>query len=205
MSSVPVSQSNKPSTKERILDAAIKLFAQKGFRGTTTREIAAAASANEALIFRHFPTKQQLYSAIIEQKMQDRFRSDLLDATTAPACPRELFRRIGKSLLDTISGDPTMVRLLYFSALEQHELSDLFYESYTRRFIGLMTQRIQEGINAGKFRKVNAELAARALLGMFVHMGLVQELFDQSGTLPAQDEVVEEFAEIFLSGLSVRQ
>lgn len=195
------SKVSRPSTRDRIIDAAADLFARKGFRGTTTREISVAAQANEALIFRHFPTKGHLYSAIIEHKMQDRFLSGLLDATTAPACPGELFRRIGKNLLDSISGDPALVRLLYFSALEGHELSNLFYESYTRRFIGLLSQRIQEGIDSGRFRAVNAEIAARALLGMFVHMGLVAELFDRSGTLPNQEQVVDEFAEIFLRGL----
>ena len=54
--------------RQQIIDVAIQLFSQKGFRGTTTKEIALAAGVNEAIIFRHFATKRDLYSAIIDQK-----------------------------------------------------------------------------------------------------------------------------------------
>src|SRR5919109_863440 len=54
--------------RQQILDVAVKLFSQKGFRGTTTKEIALAAGVNEAIIFRHFATKSDLYAAIIDGK-----------------------------------------------------------------------------------------------------------------------------------------
>lgn len=50
--------------KRAILDAALPLFARKGFAATTTREIAQAAGVSEALIFKHFPSKASLYEAI---------------------------------------------------------------------------------------------------------------------------------------------
>ena len=46
------------------------MFAEKGFGATTTREIAAHAQVNEALIFRHFPTKEELYWAVLEAKVR---------------------------------------------------------------------------------------------------------------------------------------
>src|SRR5215210_3469870 len=52
----------------QILLVAISLFAQKGFRGTTTKEIAQAAGVSEAMVFRHFATKEELYSAILDHK-----------------------------------------------------------------------------------------------------------------------------------------
>ena len=54
--------------RRQIIGVAIRLFSQKGFRGTTTKEIAAAAGVNEAIIFRHFVTKSELYSAMIDEK-----------------------------------------------------------------------------------------------------------------------------------------
>src|SRR5262245_15927735 len=54
--------------RQQIIDVALKLFSEKGFRGTTTKEIALAAGINEAIIFRHFATKSDLYAAIIDQK-----------------------------------------------------------------------------------------------------------------------------------------
>src|SRR6266545_1591940 len=54
--------------REQIIEVAVRLFSQRGFRGTTTKEIAAAAGVNEAIIFRHFSTKSELYAAIIDRK-----------------------------------------------------------------------------------------------------------------------------------------
>lgn len=48
----------------RILDAALRVFAERGFHGTTTRALAKEAGVSEALMFRHFPTKEDLYLAL---------------------------------------------------------------------------------------------------------------------------------------------
>src|SRR5437764_11096810 len=52
----------------QILRVAMRLFSQRGFRGTTTKEIALAAGVSEAMVFRHFATKSELYSAILDHK-----------------------------------------------------------------------------------------------------------------------------------------
>src|SRR5580765_3512786 len=54
--------------KLQILRVAVSLFSQRGFGGTTTREIAIAAGVSEAMVFRHFATKQELYAAILDHK-----------------------------------------------------------------------------------------------------------------------------------------
>src|SRR5213594_2691880 len=52
----------------QILRVAVSLFSQRGFGGTTTKEIAQAAGVSEAMVFRHFATKQELYTAILDHK-----------------------------------------------------------------------------------------------------------------------------------------
>lgn len=52
--------------RRQLIEIAIDLFSKKGFGGTTTREIALAAGVTEAIIFRHFATKQDLYAAILD-------------------------------------------------------------------------------------------------------------------------------------------
>src|SRR3954451_23348126 len=72
--------SHKPAPKTRmtseerrssIVDAACKLFAEKGFRGTTTRELAANVGVTEPVLYEHFKTKGDLYAAIIESKAHE--------------------------------------------------------------------------------------------------------------------------------------
>src|SRR5919206_5186733 len=52
----------------QIIRVAMRLFSERGFRGTTTKEIAAAAGVSAAIIFRHFATKDELYTAIVDYK-----------------------------------------------------------------------------------------------------------------------------------------
>src|SRR5436853_1918698 len=66
----------------QILRVAVSLFSQKGFRGTTTKEIAQAAGVSEAMVFRHFATKSELYSAILDHKA---CLHDEMDPTTIVA------------------------------------------------------------------------------------------------------------------------
>src|SRR6201986_5421546 len=61
----------------QIAQVAMRLFSERGFRGTTTKEIAQAAGVSEAIIFRHFATKEDLYSAIIDLKSCDGFAAGL--------------------------------------------------------------------------------------------------------------------------------
>src|SRR5436190_18813508 len=57
--------------RQQIIDTARTVFATEGFRGATTRAIAAAAGVTEAVIFQHFADKSALYAAILEQKATD--------------------------------------------------------------------------------------------------------------------------------------
>jgi len=52
--------------REQILQTAVDLFSQRGFKGTTTKEIARAAGVSEAMLIRHFATKDELYGAILD-------------------------------------------------------------------------------------------------------------------------------------------
>src|SRR6187431_664378 len=54
--------------REQILQTAVALFSQRGFKGTTTKEIARAAGVSEAMVFRHFENKDALYEAILDTK-----------------------------------------------------------------------------------------------------------------------------------------
>ena len=64
MSSVP--RLSAEARKEAIVEAVQDVFAEKGFDGTTTRELAKAAGVSEALLYKHFPSKESLYAAMLD-------------------------------------------------------------------------------------------------------------------------------------------
>src|SRR5215813_3983951 len=148
--------------RQDILKAAMELFAQKGFRGTTTRDLAAHADINEAIIFRHFNTKDELYRAILEEKNKQ-WQSSQFDELQQLALSGDDFQfmaRIGHALLDRHERDTTFMRLFLFSALEGHELSEMFINSMPER--DPLAAYIQSRMDKGIFRKMDASLASRA-------------------------------------------
>ena len=185
-----------------IIDAALALFARKGFRGTTTKEIAEAAGCSEATIFKYFTSKDELYSAILEVKSA--IEETLAKATEAAAKGDDagVFRAVGLEALVRTEQDPSLMRLLLFSALEGHELSHFFFESKVRHLHEFLSNYIEQRITDGVFRPVNPLLAARGFVGMVVHYLLIHEIFGVKrpvGILP--EEVVETFVTLFVTGI----
>jgi AcrR family transcriptional regulator len=185
-----------------IIDAALALFARKGFRGTTTKEIAEAAGCSEATIFKYFATKDELYSAILEAKAT--IEETLAKAAEAATLRDDVgvFRAVGLEALIRTEQDPSLMRLLLFSALEGHELSHLFFESQVRRLHEFLSNYIGQRIADGVFHPVNPLLAARGFVGMIAHYLYLHEIFGVKrpvGLLP--EDVVDTFVALFVTGI----
>jgi AcrR family transcriptional regulator len=197
-----IAQPSRQSSTERqasLIQAATTLFAKKGFNGTTTKEIAKAAGVSEALVFKHFPTKRALYAAILAEKVTV---SELLSAIEESAKKRDdrrVFTLIASYRIRP-GVDPTLLRLLLFSALEGHELSDMFFSKHHKVFYDHLAAYIQTRVEDGAFRQVDPLLAARAFIGMVVHHRLLHEIFgvpmDRS-----HNDTVSTYVDIFLHGL----
>jgi AcrR family transcriptional regulator len=182
-----------------LIASAAALFAAKGFKGTTTKEIARAAGVSEALVFKYFPTKRALYAAILAEKAP---LSELLSSVEQLAGQRDDY-----SVFTLIAGyrirpgaDPTMLRLLLFSALEGHELADMFFGKQHRVFYDYLARYIQIRIDEGAFRDVDPLLAARAFIGMVVHHRLLHEIFEVPLHCSHRD-IVATYVDLFLRGL----
>src|SRR5436190_3487159 len=90
----------KHDRRQEIVASAIELFARKGFRGTTTRDLATHDEINEAIIFRYFKTKEELYSAIIETKASGEKQDSRLEEFQRLAATNDdekFFRTIGRA------------------------------------------------------------------------------------------------------------
>ena len=164
--------------RQQIMQVATELFARQGFEGTTTRQVAEQARVNEALIFRHFPHKEDLYWAIIEDKCQTAGRrAELQRKLQANGNDREAFAAIAEDILRRRMKDTTLTRLLFFSALENHRLAYRFFRTHVAEYYEVLADHIRKRIRDGGFRRVDPLLAARGFLGMVIYHILIQELF----------------------------
>ncbi len=194
--------------RRQIIDVAIRLFSQKGFRGTTTKEIAASAGVNEAIIFRHFATKSELYSAIIDEKACAREIPAMeaeIEKFMALRNDRKIFERIALHILDTHEQDESFLRLLFYSALEGHELAELFFRNHVSERYRMVTSYIKIRITEGAFRKVDPMIAVRSFFGTILHHAITNRFFNES--LGEQKlnisnrQAAERFTDFFLAGI----
>jgi len=188
-----------------IVQSAIHLFAEKGFRGTTTRELASALGVTEPVLYQHFRTKHDLYSAIIEAKSAEvSGRGTELQQLAQGDDHRAFFTLLGELVLERYEKDPELTRLLFFSCLERHELADLFFERQVQHFYKLVSGFIRRRSAKGAFRRVNADIAARGLVGMIAYQGMIGMLYPGRFGKPNTRRVVDEMVTVFLEGIVAR-
>lgn len=197
-----------PATERRqqIMAVATELFARQGFHGTTTREIAGKVGVKEIILFRIFPTKQDLYWAVIEAKCAAAPGIQGLKQLLASGNDdHAIFSTLAANLIERNLNDPTLMRLLLFSALEAHDLTERFTQTYMLAYYDVLTTFIRRRIRAGIFREVEPVIAARSFLGMVNHYLLVQELFGGKRHLKYDNRLVAEtLTTIWLEGMRTK-
>ncbi len=207
----------------QIVRVALRLFSERGFRGTTTKEIAQAAGVSEAIIYRHFATKDDLYTAIIDYKGCAGLGASPVSAESAErpvveqVChsvreavegsdDRAVFEGIALSMLEHHRGDPEFLRLLMYLALENHSLAQVFWDRNVRVLYEFLGDYIRRRQREGAFRDVEPNAVVRVFVGSIIHHSLVNLLWDRD---PAQrifdvsnEEAARRFTEIVLRGVA---
>jgi AcrR family transcriptional regulator len=193
----------------QILAVAVRLFSQKGFRGTTTKEIATAAGVSEAMVFRHFATKEELYAAILDHKAcsGDRFEPEEMAADGIQRKDdRAVFESLALGALNHHEKDPEFQRLLLHSALEKHELAQMFFDKFVRRVYEFLGGYIRERQREGALIEMDPAVVVRCFVGMVMHHSLNNNLWDPSHRLVniSNESAAKSFTEILLNGISTR-
>jgi len=190
--------------REAIIQTAIELFSEHGFRGTTTRELAAACGVSEPTIYQHFATKRDLYTAIIDAvslRQADTLGQELAELSDA-GDDGAYFTRVGEVLINFYEQNPAFMRLLFFSALEKHELAELFFTRLSCKFLEMIAGYIQRRIDAGQFRNIHPMVAAKHFCGALSDYSLWRIICQfKADDLPPKQAYLSEVVSIFLNGV----
>ena len=122
MSAPALAAPRSGSRRDQILDAAMQCFASAGFRGATTREIASRVGITEAALYRHFPSKEALYAAIIARKIEAPDLTAHLEAAARAGDDRAVLGGLARTLIERVEADPAFLRILLFTALESRRV-----------------------------------------------------------------------------------
>ncbi len=192
--------------RAQILQTAIKLFSENGFRGTTTKKIAKKAGISEAMVFRHFRNKEELYHAILDEKSCGPLFKDPFEKLQKAIDDRDdfgVFYALALNALQNHRNDTDFVRLMMYSALEGHDLAISFIESSINEIYEHVGGYIKLRQKEGAFRELKPRVVVRAFSGMFVHHSINNLVFDTDQKILkiSDEEAATEFAKILLNGI----
>ena len=195
--------------RSQILKVAISLFSQRGFSGTTTKEIARTAGVSEAMVFRHFATKHELYHAILDFKVCEGglkappWESESEQKAIVEKDDYTVFYNIAVNMLHHHRNDVDFMRLLFYSALDEHELSQIFFEQFVSRMYDFIGAYISQRQADGAMRMGEPRIIVRAFLGMLIHHSLNTILWDKKRRLldVSDEQAAHEFVIILLNGI----
>src|SRR5438067_412687 len=166
--------------RTQLLEIALNVFSRKGFNGATTKEIAAAAGVTEAIIFRHFPTKQALYQAVLESQIGcTGFKEWMAEAR---ACMERnddegLFRTIAKVIIRSYSGDARHERVMLFAALEGNEQGLAHYRSFSIPIFELLRDYLTKRQRDGALAEHDPGAILAAISGMAQRYAMYTRMF----------------------------
>lgn len=190
--------------RAQLLDVAIDLFARKGFAGTTTREIASAAGVTEAIIFRHFATKQDLYKAILDSRVESPNGQDWFNGFRQHMDNNDdegLFRALLTAIIRSKREDTRFERLLLHAALEGHELAVMHHQQCAMPVGAQLMEYVARRQQEGALRNFDPKAVIFAVAGI-AQFYANQKYLHRSAEIPLSDEaVVEAFLGILLKGL----
>lgn len=192
--------------RHQLLQVAMRLFSERGFSGTTTKEIALAAGISEATVFKHFANKDELYSAILDEKACSQEFTHPFEKIADKMSAKDdfgVFYTMALNALEHHQKDEDFLRLMLHSALEGHDLARIFFENFITSVYEHLGAYIRERQKEGVFREAEPRIFVRAFIGMFVHHSLNNILWDKEKKILkiSNEEAAREFATIILQGI----
>jgi TetR/AcrR family transcriptional regulator len=192
--------------RRQLIEVSIDLFSRKGFAGTTTKEIAAAAGVTEAIIFRHFATKQDLYTAIVEHMCSRTETADWLRGAESLMERNDdagLIRYLMRGILDFTQADRRYERLILFAALEGNELA-LMHHNATSWIGQALIDYIARRQREGALISADPHLVVATVVGAVKFYAARKYLFgcgEDGGDQQHDHQQIDEMARMILNGI----
>lgn len=177
-----------PDTRERILDTAEALFAEKGLIATSVRDIATAAGLTPASLYNHFEGKEALYAAVLERGIRPLFES--LEETPE-AGSEEMHGVILRRAMSVFGARPNVARLIYHEAIGggTHLVPLLrdWIPPIMARALGNLKRDVEFPFSEQEYRHVVA-MWAQLIVGYFAVAPLMNEFLDGDALAPESVE-----------------
>ncbi|MCG8423203.1 MAG: TetR family transcriptional regulator [Proteobacteria bacterium] len=165
-------RSSGKDKRERILDAAERIFARNGFYNARVAEIARAAGVADGTIYLYFKSKDDLLISLFESRME-RVTGELTRAVAAAQGPRDRLLAIIRTHFQMVHDNPLVAEVLTIELRQSSKFMKEYSNPQFGEFLKLIASVIGEGQEAGEFdRGVPAPHAARMIFGIIDELAL---------------------------------
>ena len=188
------------STRERILDSALTVFAEKGYAGATTRGIARKARVNEVTLFRRFGSKKALFAAVVTERFPLAQISQRV-SVDEDLPVEELLVGNARAVLSVLRSNRHMFMMILGDVWRSPIAREAVSEHGIERGVQMVEGMIRTLMDQGRLRKGDPAVTARALIGMVQSYFLTRDLLAREKPDPAEDDrMLTGFVRIFLDG-----
>lgn len=187
-------------TRSRILQAAQRLFARRGFDGTTTHDLAEAAGVAEGTLFRHFENKKAILVEVVTQGWVE-ILTDLLTELSEMGSYKAIAQVMKKRMLN-LHQNADLLRVCFMEAQFHPDLRDRIQAEVIVKMTDVAEAFFQTAMERGIYRPMNPRVVAQVFLGMFTVAGFSRDtLMPEQSSPDAMKEMAEGIADIFLNGV----
>jgi AcrR family transcriptional regulator len=199
----PVRQQLIEARRNQILDAAAKVFAQKGFHAATTRHIASEAGVAEGTIYNYFDSKGDLLVEIMMRlSAVGSISAELKEGLDEDA--RDFLLAIARHRMALIEQNYETLQAVLPEMMVNPDLRDQFYRRFAQPLATLLEQYVEARIESGDVRPVDAPLAVRSVQGMFIGLMLLRILGDDM-LASHWDDLPDVLVDLLFDGLSAQR
>ena len=189
--------------RERILDAAVRIFADKGFYNAKVSEIAREAGVADGTIYLYFKSKDDLLISLFEARMAD-VNDDVRAALASAHDPVEKLRAVIRLHLSLVERNRHLAEVLTVELRQSARFMKEYSPQAFAKYLALVGSILEEGQKKGVFRRnLDPAVFRRALFGAIDEISLEWVLRAKDAALPSPVAVGEQISEFILRGLRV--
>jgi TetR/AcrR family fatty acid metabolism transcriptional regulator len=195
-------EANGSGKRERILDAAVRVFAQEGFYNAKVSQIAQVAGVADGTIYLYFKSKDDLLISLFEDRME-RVNANLREALAAEGNAPARLMRVVKLHLELVESNRHMAEVISVELRQSSKFIREYANPLFAEFLRLIAGAVADGQKAGELRAdIDPQLLARSLFGALDEIALAwlvkgKEKMDLS-------RAAEQLGHLFIDGLRAR-
>ncbi len=187
-------------TKAKILQSAQRLFAQRGFDGTTTKDLAQAAGVAEGTLFRYFTNKKAILVEVATQGWI-KILTDLLTELSEMGSYRAIAQMMRRRMLN-LSENIDLMKVCFMEAQFHPDLRERIQSEVIGKMTEIAEVYFEEAITKGVYRpSLSPKVIARVFVGMFAVAGFSSETMGGTQSPSELQQMAEGIADIFLNGV----